>query len=236
MRRPILGNVVLVLALLFLTAQDLRAFPQAAATQPSKPQPRFDIAKVDLFGLKDWRSDQVSILGFMLGMSRPDVLRSAQQNELHLDDDHGQGCLKDSTCSVFSGHKYCGIALLFDEGDALDKIRVELQRRNASREERSSWLATKFQGTTLQFAESYSDNLRIRILGFPDAMSAGGILPPPLLTRPSAKNSSLPHREYQYSRKGVVLLLDLQEGAFGGEDGPFENLTLEFVRPAKSTK
>jgi hypothetical protein len=111
----------------------------------------------------------MSVLGFMLGMQRKEVFKAAQRAGVSLDDDSGQACLKAKTCQVFNQGKYRGMSPEFNAEDFLESFVIEIVRKDASRDERSAWLVTEFQGETRRLAESYSDNLRIRILGNVDS-------------------------------------------------------------------
>jgi hypothetical protein len=213
-------------------------FPSASWTAQqaeNRIQSPIEITQVDLFGMKNWNSMQVSILGFRLGMTRQDTLMVALKTGLRFDDDLGQACLKEKACNVFEGGRYNGVSLIYGEGEVLEKIQIEAQRRNASRQERSSWAVSKFQGATRQFVESYSDNLRNQILGSSDAMRAGKMTPPSV--RGSNPSGLMPpaHREYQYSRLGLTLYLDLHDQTLS-TDQAIEKLTIEFMRPKMLSK
>ncbi len=206
----------------------------AAQTSQDRGGVRLEMTQVDLFGMKGWDSRQVSVLGFRLGMGRRDALLTAQQDEMRLDDDHGQGCLTAKTCSVIEEGKFNGIDLYFGESDIVEKIGIEIRFRNVSKEERSASVSNRFTGATHRFVESYSDNLRIRTFGRTDAIRAGKMNTPGWVRGTSTGFPSSPAQfEYLYSSLGLILHVDLHDPTFG-TDPTVDRLTIEFVRPKRS--
>ncbi len=228
-RRLIVGFAGLLATLLPPLPQ---GFASCVPPQPSqsRSEPPLEITQADLFAAKSWNSNRVSVLGFMLGMERRNALLVAQQNRLALDDERGQGCLKEKTCSVLDGNKYNGVDLTFDDGEVLGKISILAWRKNASKKERSVWIASKFRGATRQLVESYSDNLRIRTLGPADVMQAGK-MKTPSSWRGSPGRAWLPsRRKFEYNRLGVTLVIDGISVGFSN-DSAVEKLTIEFEPP-----
>jgi hypothetical protein len=207
-----------------------------AQSMPAQTRPPLEITQVDLFSLKNWNSTRVSVLGLMLGMTRRETLMVAQKEGLRLDDDLGQGCLTDKTCNVLVGGRYNGVSLIYGENELVERIRVEAHLRHTSRDERSGWIVSRFQGETRRLFESYSDSVRNQILGPIDKMWVGK------MERFSAwdeRSSGLPllahRRGYQYRRCGLILYVDLHEPALGS-DNDVEKLTIEFVPPTMLSK
>ncbi len=229
---PFFGYAGIVVSLAFISPG---YSPNQADGQIAQNRGAFEITGVDLFGIKGWDSRQVSVLGFMLGMERREAFMIAQRDEVHLDDDHGQGCLTAKTCSVIQGGNFNGVNLYFGETDVLEKIGIEVRFRNVSREERSASVADRFNGVTRRFVESYSDNLRIRTLGRTDVIRAGKMPTPPVwANKISTYFPPAPARfEYQYGSLGLILHVDLHDPAMG-TDSAIDRLTIEFVRPGTS--
>ncbi len=120
--------------------------------------------------------------------------------------------------------------LTFNDGGVLGKISILAWRKNASKKERSAWIASKFRGATQQFVESYSDNLRIRTLGPADVMQAGKMKTPPSWRGSPGRNWLPSHREFEYDRLGVTLVIDGISIGFSN-DSAIEKLTIEFEPP-----
>jgi hypothetical protein len=210
-----------------------------AQTSQSQAQTPLEITKIDLFGLKGWESTQVSVRDFQLGMSRKKAAHTAQSEELILDDDLGQACLKEKTCHVLNNGKYIGVSLVFNAEDVVEMIVIEAYRRNASREERSVSLSGMFLGNTRQLAADYSDNSRLRILGNADIYEVTTPEEPSVWRRLMRRSREAPIQlKYQYSRLGLVVRADLKGGTLHAvpASGKPEFLTFEFVRPQTASK
>jgi len=204
---------------------------QGQSTQPAHP---IEITGVDLFSLKNWNSMQVEVLGVRLGLGRKDTLKAVQAASATLDDNSGQGCLKEKTCNVHRAGKYVGVVVTFDDGDILRKITIEGPNRNTSREEQASMLAAKFSGKTLQLARSYSDNLRLQILGPADSLQTSI---EQSRSRIRLKMSDVPspqrlRREHRYSRLGLIVVTETVEDPAPNLQTPsVQKLAFEFVPP-----
>ncbi len=234
---------------LFVLSFALMEFPFVGSTAQNaedQAQPPFEITQVDLFSIKNWNSTQVSILGIRLGMSRREIHMLVSKAGLRLDGDLAQGCLQERPCNVFEGNGDKGMNLIFGGTGVLEKIRIEAQRRNASRQERSKWLVSKFQGATRQFVESYSDSRRIQTLGLSDAMRAEEMTPYSAWDTSSsefvrnmggilAKNIRPIHQEYEYCRLGLILHVDFHDQD-SSTDAFVDRLMIEFMRPNTCSK
>jgi len=236
MRHPPLVKCAGILASLFVVMTEFFSASTAAQSPQDQAQSPLEITQVDLFSIKNWNSMQVSVVGLVLGMTRQETLMIAMKIGLRLDDDLGQGCLKERTCNVFEGGKYNGVSLIYGESETVEKIRIEAHRRHASKEERSGWLVSRFQGATRRFVESYSDSVRNQVLGPIDAMWVGKMKPFPAWDAHSMGLELPAHRRgYQYRRLGLILYVDLQE-PYPQSDDDIEKLTIEFVPPRTLSK
>ncbi len=232
---PFVRRVALLAAPLAATTGFCSAWTTAQPPQ-SQTRPPFEITQVDLFSLKNWNSTQVSVLGLMLEMTRREALMVAVKNRLRLDDDLGQGCLKEKTCNVLEGGRYNGLSLVYGENELVERIRIEAHIRHTSREERSSWLVSRFQGETRRLFESYSDSVRNQILGPIDSMWVGKMKPLSAWdTRSYGLELPAHRRGYQYGKQGLILYADLHEPNPQSDDD-VEKLTIEFVPPTMLSK
>jgi len=185
-----------------------------------------EITEVDLFDSKDWNSTQISILGLMLGMSRPDCFKAIQKWDLHLDDSAGEGCLKAQSCYVSKWAEYSGVSIGFDDNDHLEKIRIEAYQLDAPKGNSISWIARHFHGETSRFVSLYSENLtdaenlRARILGLSTFKGGGKI-----------QMGGPTHNEYWYGRFGLVVIVDVDENYGWRNARRTRRLELEFIRP-----
>jgi hypothetical protein len=229
-------NCVALLALPLAVTMGFFSPLTTAQSMPAQTRPPFEITQVDLVSLKNWNSTQVSVLGLMPGMTRRETLMAAQKEGLRLDDDLGQGCLTEKTCNVLEGGRDNGVSLIYGENELVERFRVEARLRHTSREERSGWIVSRFQGETRRLFESYSDSVRNQILGPIDKMWVGKM---ERFSAWDARSSGLPllahRRGYQYRRYGLILYVDLHEPALGS-DNDVEKLTIEFVPPAMLSK
>ena len=220
-----------LLASLLAETMGILSTSAAARSPQNQAQSPLEITQIDLFSVKKWNSMQVSVLGLMLGMTRRETLMVALKAGLRLDDDLGQGCLKEKTCNVVEGDKYNGMSLIYGEDEILEKIRIEARIRHVSKEERSGRLVSRFQGDTRRLFESYSDSVRNQVLGPIDAMWVGKMKRFPDWDPRSAGPHPLFHRRgYQYKKHGLILYVDLHEPDPQSDDD-IEKLTLEFVPP-----
>jgi len=181
-------------------------FPSSTGAGPAQnAQSSVEITQVDLFSLKGWDSGQVTFLGFRLGMRRNEAFRNAQNRELTMDDDSGQGCLKAATCHLLHSGGYIGLSFSFGIQDTIQRIRIEMPSSYASKEQREAWLAAKIPGKTGELFEKYSDNMRARLLGVADASWFDA---PTTGRSPFSLQSA--KQEYQYYSKGLILHVRLR--------------------------
>lgn len=190
------GYPLRTLLLLLFLATSGALLPGA---EPSQKRPSsIEISQVDVFSLQGWDSSHVSFAGFRLGMERKEAFRNAQDWDLTMDDDSGQGCLKAATCHLLKSGKYIGLIVTFGISDSIQSIRVEVPSSNVSRKEKENWLVAKMCGQTRELFENYSDSLRARLLGIANANwfdATTGVTP----------FDSPANQEYQYYSKGLIL-------------------------------
>ncbi len=222
--------LALFILLLFMTGGSPL---EGQTVQPARSAP-IEITRVDLFSLKNWNSMQVEILGLRLGLGRKDAFKAVQGASATLDDNSGQGCLREKTCNVYRGGKYAGVIVSFDDADVLSKIAIEGHNQGAPREERASLLAAKLTGKTLQLVSSYSDNLRLQTLGPPDSMQTSIEQPK---SRIRLRMSDVPspqrvRREHRYSRLGLIVVTEtVEDPAPNLQESPIQKLAFELVSP-----
>lgn len=229
-----IGSSVL---LALLVPPQLHPVPSRPGGQLSQNPPAQEITAVDLFRLRGWNSRQVSVLGFRLGMGRKDCVRIAQNQSLILDDTSGQSCLQDSSCAVYDGGRYTGITLSFDRANAVDKISLEVFRAETAKAERGNLITAKLIGDTRRFAEAYSDNLRVQLLGGASKFNAERPM-----TRSARRKqlSGFPvptHMQYIYSGLGLILVLDtMDRSLMNPQPAGLKLVTFEFVPPDAAVK
>lgn len=114
-------------------------YPQGKTITAVNPATPLEMTALDLASVKVWKSNSVSALGFMLGMNRKDVYKTAQQQSLDLDDERGQACLNAKSCNVFSRGRDLGLTLSFNDEDVVDKVRIMLFSRSVPKEDQSGW-------------------------------------------------------------------------------------------------
>jgi hypothetical protein len=131
-------------------------------------------------------------------MKRNEAFRNAQNRDLTIDEESGQGCLKAATCHLLNSGRYIGLGLSFGIRDTIQRIRVEMPSSDASKEEQHSWLIKEMPGQTRELFENYSENLRSGLLGVAAAN---------WFDAPKARSSSnqSANQEYQRCSKGLIL-------------------------------
>jgi len=177
--------------------------PSSCGEPLQNAQPAIEITQVDLFSLKGWDSSQVAFFDFRLGMRRNEAFRNAQNQELTMDDDSGQGCLKAASCHVLKSGGYIGLSLSFGVSDSIQRITIVMPSSSGSKGEKEDWVVTKLRGQTRELFENYSDSLRARLLGIANAnwFDAPRGMPP--YDGHTIDGHTI--QEYQYYSKGLIL-------------------------------
>jgi hypothetical protein len=120
---------------------------------------KLEMTEIDVFAKSDWNSEDVTILGFGLGMSRHDAGEKARKQGLILD------CV--DYCDVCNGQKtLCkGIGLYFDKDNHVRSIFVVRPIAEASTTLRKFSVTEQFKGKTYQIFHQYSNALRLKLFG-----------------------------------------------------------------------
>jgi len=162
-----------------------------------------ELTEVDLFSKPDWQQQEVAVDGFVLGMTREQAFEVATARDLRLRSDRSpqrvrdlKGPCRDSSCSVAQVNgNWIGVNLFFGAG-RVTKIRVSVPV-DADSEVKQVNVARKFRGLTYQFFAWYSDDLRQRIFGPPQAKETS--------VQAGARASTLTVAEYAYLDSGVII-------------------------------
>lgn len=132
---------------------------EAGRTKAASPIHRLEMTEVDVFAKSDWTSEDITILGFGVGMSRLDAKEKAQKQGLILD------CV--DYCDVCNRSKtLCkGIGLYFDKDDHVRSVFVVRPIIEASPTLRKFSVTQQLKGKTYQFFHEYSNELRLKLFG-----------------------------------------------------------------------
>jgi hypothetical protein len=118
-----------------------------------------EITQVDVFAQNNWTADDISVLGFHLGMNRVDAVENARKQ------DFGLRCL--DYCAVCDRQNVLcnGIGLRFGSDDRVEKLFIMKDTPDESSEVRKASVIQQFKGQTYVFFHHYSTKLRLQLLG-----------------------------------------------------------------------
>lgn len=154
----------------------------------------FAITNVDIFSLKSWNSTQVSVEGLRLGMSLKEAKAGLSANGLNLYDQGDQ-----KTCRATSHLCYASqeptqggtiIGVELGPSSQIVSIVLEIPENPATLPES---IASRFKGMTRRFFFSYSDELRLKLLGPADRV------------KKSPATAPLQGQIYYYDRLGLIV-------------------------------
>lgn len=182
-----------VLALSVFTA----TWPRAVAESNSSET--VELTRTDLFSLPDWQNKNVSVGGFIPGMTRSQALQLAQTRGWVLHPDMptktaGEltGPCTEPSCGIYVAHgDWIGLDLYFDGTDRVSSIKVFFPPDDADPQVKGVNIVRQFKGRTREFFSHYSDELQNRVLGHVEAKR-----------RKSATDAYL---EYDYPALGVIV-------------------------------
>ena len=190
-----------------------------AGTDSDTSTARLELPGIDLFAIHDWRSQQVSVLGFHLGMKWPEVAAEARARKLHLffsgDPRRETACEGKGWCLVCEAPGLCdGLALAFGAEHEIVKLSIGKIPDVAAKEVQANALQRQLKGSTREFFDRYSKNLRLKLLG-------------PESNRETTEAKTV---IFTYRRAGLIVKVspcpeDLPES-------PCSGLELEFVPPS----
>lgn len=187
-------------------------------------QPKLvELTRSDVFASKSWSGDTVSVLGFMLGMSRSEVFRMAADDGLRLSDSvpRSEEPCRSNLCDVETRRGfYVGVSLQFDAGEEVSRIDVSFTPADADPRVRAVAITRKFKGKTYEFFNHYSDKLRINLLG-----------PGVLVKRDTQSPPKVPEMDevYDYPERGLRIYASIDETS---PQAPVDtDLTVSFARP-----
>ena len=205
-------SLVLSLGLFLISPPNARP---NAASENGNP---VELTEVDLFSLPDWQHRPVAIEGFVLGMTRSEARRLAEDHDLkflpNMPRKTGgvqKGSCLQTSCAVYKVHgNYIGIDLYFDAADHVSKMGVsvsvdmdpEVKRSNVSR---------RFRGLTYELFDHYSDSLRKKIFGLVEGKE-----------KPFIPASAITRFEYDYPQAGVLVRVTTDK-----RDDPARSLDLD---------
>lgn len=162
--------------------------------QAQPPVKRIEMTETDLFATRGWKSSQVSVLGFHLGMSRKEAVDRATRRGLDLETDQQvPGCLENS-CEVCHIHGVCvGLWLRFGTDGQVRGMSIMRPPDVAASAVGKACVTHLFKGQTRLFFDHPSKELRLTLFG-DEARSK----------EPGRANTSI---EYDYPRLGLTVVL-----------------------------
>jgi hypothetical protein len=162
-----------------------------------------------------WTSAQLAVSGFRLGMTRPEVLSTAQHQELRVKDDRDlrKVTCEDDWCALFSRQGlYKGVNLHFDQQGNLDRIRISVNTAGDA-DVLKGVVARSLRGGLGELFQHYSPALRLRLFGREDEQK--------VRTEPHYT-----YRDYAYRHLGIAI----HEEWWDKDDQPVD-LDLDLVWP-----
>jgi len=172
---------------------------------PAQKTKGIEVTVSDLFATKDWKSTQVRVLGFRLGMSREDANENAHKHDfvLLVPDLRNLANCGRNICEVCNSGGICpGITLLFDKEERVESIEITRTPRDAALAVRKAAITRKFKGSTYEFFNEYSENLREKLLG-PGVLIRREIQSPPKVP--------LLDVSYRYPKRGLEIHASIDE-------------------------
>jgi hypothetical protein len=118
-----------------------------------------EITKADVFAKHNWTAEEISVLGFYLGMSKTDAVENARKQDLRL------RCL--NYCDVCDNQNILcnGIGLGFGSDERIEGIYVMKPLEEAPPDLRRFSVTQQFKGQTYVFFHRYSTDLRLKLFG-----------------------------------------------------------------------
>jgi hypothetical protein len=179
-----------------------------------------ELTEADLLASMGWNSEQVSVYGLSLWLTRAQAFAAAQGRKLKIEEGRAPKTLRESTrecsgsyCQVTTTENtYVGIDLYFDVDDHLSRIVVSVPS-DAGPEVRRANVARKFRGATYQLFNNYSEALRQELLGSEDDKETHTV-------------RSYEYIRYKYSHSGTVIHVTRNQ-----RHGPPFDLSVDFVAP-----
>jgi hypothetical protein len=167
-----------------------------AQSEPARSPKVLEFAEVDVFADPTWTSTQVSVAGIRLGMTYEEANRQAGFHSYKLTalvPPWDGPCKAPFDCDLCERNKIVGVDLLFGDDRRVANIRIHRLRNgpNPSPPESLQW---RFKGSTYQFFNNYSDDLRVKLLGAS-----------PRLASPMTGGGD----SYYYSRRGLKIAVRL---------------------------
>jgi hypothetical protein len=195
--RAILG--VLTIATLFGAGTSVVASGQAAGKHETpKAERPLELTQVDVFAKQNWTAEDISILGFYLGMSRTEALDNSRRRGLNL---IASTAADSAPCAVsecdlcYEKHLCNGIGLHFGSDDRVEGIYVSRPPQEASPELRRASVTQQCKGQTYLFFQRYSNDLRLKLFG-PESGHEGD--------NPAVRSTT-----YVYPRMGIKIFVSL---------------------------
>jgi hypothetical protein len=163
-----------------------------------------DPTKVDWLAQRGWKSSEVSIDGFQLGMSRRQAVENAERNHRKLVGLVGgrdeYPCRAERCVVETLANQYVGIELRFDV-DAIGNISVEPIPPDANPEVQQAGITRSFVGETKHFFNNYNDAERTMLLGKAESTQ----------TEPNPSGSPIRRVHYKYSKMGLEVSVSLDD-------------------------
>jgi len=127
----------------------------------ASPQGPLEMTREDVFAARNWTSDEITVLDFHLGMNRAEAIKNARKRELEL------FCVRFTSCDVCDNtDTLCdGINLHLGSHDQIDSINVFRPLTDAPEDLRKFSVIQQFKGQTYVLFHSYSNVLRLKLLG-----------------------------------------------------------------------
>jgi len=187
------------------------ANPPLAAQVPKQVR-RIELTQSDLAGEKDWKSTDISIAGFRLGMTRDEARANAGQSGLLLlpmnvgvamsfQEYLERGCFT-QWCDVYTcADLPVSLEIRFNEKDVADRISIPRVPEDADPGVRRSSIARRFKGETYALFTHYTDEARLKLFGTETLRKDI----PPAQGSPLAHEPKYWDRIYSYTQRGVAI-------------------------------
>jgi hypothetical protein len=180
-----------------------------------------EVSRLDWLAQKNWQSVQVSVSGFVLGISRQEATRVAARAHKKLVGLRGgrdeYPCSSERCLVETHANRYTGVELEFNSSDNIIGISIDTIPLDANPEVQEAGVTRSFVGETKAFFDKYSDTNRRRVLG--EAESIRSDRNPP--------DSHIQRMEFSYPHLGLAVSVSVDDRR---PDSPFD-LSVKLVAP-----
>jgi hypothetical protein len=206
------------ITILLCSGNSVAAPSQVSVTHDvPKSGKQLEFTEVDVFATQKWSAEDISVIGFHLGMNRADAVENARKRSLNLIASiRGDSApCSVSNCTVCDQQNVLcdGIGVDFGKDNRIERIYIGPPLLGSPQDLRRASVTQQFKGQTYLFFHSYSNALRLKLFG-------------PESSRQEDRSMWM---KYSYPRLGMEVDVDLSSKKRIPENKA--GLSVDFVHP-----